>query len=227
LIEGEHQRRAVELAERFADGTGRVVEWERGEGNGRFLRFRNMLKGPDEGAETVERESILRELQDEKDSLSKEEYYCRYEKTSPMVVAEWTLDLSCGIGWWVADFAARSRASPIPHWKREFDQSFHQGWDGNVFEQRYQAETLAQSIILRDILGNPFRPVTIDPAWLTPEVVTLARTIYEDRTFDRMPSLGLVLEGAGCDDADILAHCGSQTEHVRGCWVVDAILGKS
>jgi len=86
-------------------------------------------------------------------------------------------------------------------------------------------ERNAQAHLLRDILGNPFRPVTIDPAWLTPNTVTLAKAIYHFRAFDRMAILGDALEEAGCDDAGILDHCRSQTGHVRGCWVVDAVQG--
>jgi hypothetical protein len=79
---------------------------------------------------------------------------------------------------------------------------------------------------VRDIFGNPFRPVTADPQWLTPTVVTLAQTIYADRAFDRLPILADALEDAGCDEADILTHCRADEPHVRGCWVVDLVLGK-
>ena len=85
----------------------------------------------------------------------------------------------------------------------------------------------AAADILRDIFGNPFRPVTIDPAWWTPNPVMLAQAIYDERAFDRMPILGDALEEAGCDNADILSHCRLDTVHVRGCWVVDATLGRS
>jgi hypothetical protein len=34
-------------------------------------------------------------------------------------------------------------------------------------------------------------------------------------------------EEAGCTNADILNHCRQPGEHVRGCWVVDLLLGKS
>jgi hypothetical protein len=80
--------------------------------------------------------------------------------------------------------------------------------------------------LLRDIFGNPFRRVAVDPAWLTPGVVELARTIYEGRAFERMPELADALEEAGCHDSAILGHCRVPGEHVRGCWVVDALLGK-
>jgi hypothetical protein len=41
-----------------------------------------------------------------------------------------------------------------------------------------------------------------------------------------MPILADALEDAGCDNADILQHCRGAGEHVRGCWVVDLVLGK-
>ncbi|MBL8796889.1 MAG: hypothetical protein JNM56_23510 [Planctomycetia bacterium] len=77
---------------------------------------------------------------------------------------------------------------------------------------------------LRDIFGNPFRPVTADPAWRTSTVVSLAQAIYDERAFDRLPILADALEDAGCDHADMLNHCRQPGDHVRGCWVVDLLL---
>jgi hypothetical protein len=84
-----------------------------------------------------------------------------------------------------------------------------------------------QSDRLRCIFGNPFRPTMLAPEWLTPDVVALALGIYAERAFDRMPILGDALEDAGCADPGLLAHCRETGEHVRGCWVIDALLGKS
>ncbi len=70
------------------------------------------------------------------------------------------------------------------------------------------------------------RPIALDPAWLTPTVVQLATTIYDNRLFDRMPVLADALEEAGCTVPEVLEHCRSGGEHVRGCWVVDKVLGK-
>ncbi|QEL15292.1 hypothetical protein [Limnoglobus roseus] len=80
---------------------------------------------------------------------------------------------------------------------------------------------------LRDIFGSPFRSVATDPRWLTPTAVGIAQGIYADRAFDRLPILADALQDAGCEDADILAHCRGDGPHVRGCWVVDLVLGKS
>jgi len=90
-----------------------------------------------------------------------------------------------------------------------------------------ESERAAQAILLRDIFGNPFHPVAFDPAWRTEAVVGLARGAYEDRAFDRLPVLADALEDAGCADAAVLAHCRGPGPHVRGCWVVDLVLGKS
>ncbi len=80
---------------------------------------------------------------------------------------------------------------------------------------------------LRDIFGNPFRPVTFSPAWRTDTVVALARQMYESRDFGAMPILADALQDAGCEDEQILAHCrDANATHVRGCWVVDLVLWK-
>ncbi|WP_232069714.1 hypothetical protein [Gemmata massiliana] len=82
------------------------------------------------------------------------------------------------------------------------------------------------AILLRDIFGNPFRPVAFSPAWRTSIVVALAAQMYESRDFSTMPILADALQDAGCDNADMLDHCRGPGPHVRGCWVVDLVLGK-
>jgi hypothetical protein len=87
-------------------------------------------------------------------------------------------------------------------------------------------EHRAQTVLLRDIFRNPFRPV-IPGAWLRKNnPVGVAQAIYTDRAFDSLPILADALEDAGCDNADILNHCRQAGEHVRGCWVVDLVLGR-
>jgi hypothetical protein len=97
-------------------------------------------------------------------------------------------------------------------------------------EARWAAESKAQAAAIRDLLGPlPFRTSTIDPSWLRWHdglPVSMARRMYESRDFSDMPVLADALEEAGCTDADILGHCRSGGEHVRGCWVVDLLLGK-
>jgi hypothetical protein len=81
--------------------------------------------------------------------------------------------------------------------------------------------------LIRDIFGSPFHAVEFDPSWRTANVMDLAKTVYEEEVFDRMPILADALLDAGCGDETILKHCRSGGPHVRGCWVVDQVLGKS
>ena len=92
-----------------------------------------------------------------------------------------------------------------------------------------QADVAAAAVrwAAREVFGNPFRPVPLDPEWLTTTVVALATGIYKERAFERMPHLADALQDVGCEDDAVLAHCRSNTPHVRGCWVVDLLLGKT
>ncbi|WP_238602924.1 hypothetical protein [Fimbriiglobus ruber] len=95
---------------------------------------------------------------------------------------------------------------------------------GNALRGRITTRHQLYGNILRDIF--PFRPITLSPSYLTPTVLSLAQGIYEDRAFDRMPILADALQDSGCDNEDILNHCRGTGPHVRGCFVVDLILGK-
>jgi hypothetical protein len=88
----------------------------------------------------------------------------------------------------------------------------------------------SQATLLRDIIGNPYRALSLFPTvltWNDRTIPKIAAGIYEERAFGRMPILHDALLDAGCDDEDILAHCRAEGPHVRGCWVIDLILGKS
>jgi biotin carboxyl carrier protein len=90
--------------------------------------------------------------------------------------------------------------------------------------------------LVRDLFGNPFRQVVLDPAWLSwrdGTVVKLAQAAYEERRYPsgaldavRLAILADALEESGCQNADIVNHCRGPEPHVRGCWVIDALLGK-
>jgi hypothetical protein len=105
-----------------------------------------------------------------------------------------------------------------PHDEAAFTEAATPHWEG---------ERLAHVSLLRDIFGNPFRSVEFDAEWRTSTAVLLAKQMYESRDFDAMPILADALQDAGCDNADILSHCrDANGVHVRGCWVVDLVLGK-
>ena len=113
-----------------------------------------------------------------------------------------------------------------PRWKIGPTRTLYE----NIIDNTFRSERLAQACIVRDIFGNPFCPVIVDPTWLARQeaaVARIAQTIYDERRFADMPILADALEEAGCTDADILNHCRQPGEHVRGCWVVDLLLGKS
>jgi hypothetical protein len=88
------------------------------------------------------------------------------------------------------------------------------------------AEYAVQADLVREVFGNPSRPVAFGPTWLTPEVDALARRIDSEQRFELMPALGDALEVADCTETTVLEHCRRPGGHVRGCWVVDALLGR-
>jgi hypothetical protein len=89
-----------------------------------------------------------------------------------------------------------------------------------------------QCHLLRDVV--PYQIKKCDSNLMTSEVASLARAAYEERALSsgeldpiRLAVLADALEEAGCDDTDILAHLRAPGPHVRGCWPVDLLLGKS
>ena len=94
--------------------------------------------------------------------------------------------------------------------------------------QRAGTPSAVLAELIRDVFGNPFRPLVKAPrAWLTSTVTALARGIYDQRAFDRMPILADALQDAGCGDERVVSHCLDPAgRHARGCWVLDLILGK-
>jgi hypothetical protein len=104
----------------------------------------------------------------------------------------------------------------------EFDEK-----EGDKAYQRGKATAeWMVAALLRDIMGNPFRPVSVQPSCLTPAVVGLAESIYNDLGFDRISELDDALEAAGCTNAEVIDHCRGSGPHARGCWVLDLILEK-
>jgi len=139
--------------------------------------------------------------------------------SSPRNTPEWTADYAVFFAMErSAITAAKGAANCLAS-----GAAIHSGTASRTVEKRIQCD------ILRDVMGNPFRTVWLDPRWLSPNdglVEKLSLGIYAENAFDRLPILADALEDAGCGDAGILAHCRGPGPHVRGCWVVDLILGK-
>jgi hypothetical protein len=130
--------------------------------------------------------------------------------------------------WWEDEFDKGDRLAPALVTARNAARAAAdlQG-ERNVLDSSATiTERREQSVLVRCLFGNPFRPQPMPADWLTGEVKSLADGIYGERAFDRMPRLADALEAAGCTSRDLIEHCRSDPEHARGCWVVDLLLGK-
>jgi hypothetical protein len=102
--------------------------------------------------------------------------------------------------------------------------------DGKAPAERRQRAILC--VLLREVVGNPFRGVPVAPGWLGPTVASLAESAYRMRSAtsgemegDRLAVLADALEEAGCADEAVLSHLRCPGPHVRGCWALDLALG--
>jgi hypothetical protein len=210
-----HGRRAVELIEQYAEGARKQTLLKAREAQDEAM----MAEDEDSGALAKRADFAARAAAD-----------ARYEATAAILVAAAGRALSATKAYYSAGSALgfktcarRLRSNPAA--VRSFDAL----WD-SAQKEGQGAPYKKFSILLRDLFGNPFRPVVIAPSWLkwnSATVPKLARAIHDDRDFDRLPILADALEDAGCDNTDILTHCRGPGPHVRGCWVVDLILGKA
>jgi hypothetical protein len=105
--------------------------------------------------------------------------------------------------------------------------AFHPEGHGQNWLDVIRAEEVEQADLVREIFGNVCRPIDFDPAWRSIRAVELARAIEGSRDFEGMPALGDALEEAGCDQPEVLAHCRGPSEHVRGCWALDLVVGRA
>ncbi len=177
LVREEVCRRAVDVAERVADGAARRADLEEAQN----AALREAMKGKGWSADRAVR-------------------FIASHCARPGLA-------DCG-----ADFVGLARQY-VPSTRRQANR--------------------AQISLLRDIFGNPFRPVSPSPGWRAPQLVALAQAAYDERelpggTLDatRLAVLADALEEAGCTDPDLLGHLRGPGEHVRGCWAVDLLLGK-
>ena len=117
---------------------------------------------------------------------------------------------------------AARRAAVGEAWEVAWDALYAEG-EANDRENR------AQAALLLDVFGNPFRLAQVNPHWLAwneGTIPKIARSIYDARAFEDLPILADALLDSGCDDEAIISHCRTPGPHVRGCWVIDLLLGK-
>jgi hypothetical protein len=97
-----------------------------------------------------------------------------------------------------------------------------------AFEYRHAPDEMPPDADnVRCIFGNPFRRCAVDARWRTPTALAVAREMYESGDFSPAGVLADALEDAGCDDGQLLGHLRGPAPHVRGCHVVDLLLGNA
>lgn len=130
---------------------------------------------------------------------------------------------------WAAGSVVRSEGDGWPYSTHVNDiiEKVMEATEYEPFTLNREVTEAALCAFLRDIFGNPFRPAVFSPSWRTDTAVALARTMYDSRDFSAMPILADALQDAGCGNTDVLNHCRDANQvHVKGCWVVDLVLGK-
>jgi hypothetical protein len=187
----ERSRRAVEVAERFADGAcdqaALTAAWQ----------------------EAEQAASEVRDVPHEVPDAASDEFDDEYSNLpyNAALAAHW-----CAIQAPTNDGVAEFASHAAFYAQRAVDPV---------------AECRAQAKLICDVLGGSTDLPRLDPSWLTSDVLALARGIYAEKAFDRMPILADALQDAGCDNAEVLNHCRDANQvHVRGCWVLDLLLGK-
>jgi hypothetical protein len=190
LLKDERSRRAVEVAEEFADGAARTE----------YL------------TDAYYAANVALLATDSTDQ-------CYHAAASLACHVAYALPLH---GCYCTSDAARATADTVAD-----------ATENAIAYKAARGEELAiQSHILRDIVGNPFRPPpSITKGillWNGGLIVRMAQAICEDRDFTQ-ESMGVMADGleeAGVDDASLLEHLRGPGPHCRGCFAIDMLLGK-
>lgn len=199
-------RKAVEVGERFADGTATEKEREKASW-GAFEAHNNLelAYGIDEGIEIY--------------SLPSRERAEAWRALSAAGMAGVCVKLPVSF----ATLGGMCHTVPgllLPIAKYQKGYSVEHGYQFGYDQVHDPLPPL-----VRDILGYPFAPVKFEKRWRSETVKLLTDGITVEGKFDRLPILADALEEAGCDDENILGHCRGPGPHIRGCWVVDLIRG--
>jgi hypothetical protein len=206
LVMRQKARKAIEAVERSADGLGPMPLAFQARCHIRFLFLTNAW---DAAIGTIRETGGTEELLSEKMAL---------ERCGNGIKVK--ADVTSG------SFELTAKFPDTDDWAdwNNVQVVLHEGSKARL--DAFAIATKDQANFLRDVFGNPFRPIAIEPCWQTPSVLECAQTIYDDRAFERMPELAHALDEVGCDDPAILEHCRGPGPHVRGCWVIDSVLNK-
>jgi hypothetical protein len=196
MLSDEQSRNYVEVAEKFAD---RLVGYEELKDQQRHAEFEHWLTG----------------------------WGRNLNCPAWLLKAEWEIAMAVVQEHVNAEEVARAVAESLS-WEEaapRIAEKDYTAWQAVVRAAQVNERKL-QLDYVRCVFGNPFRPIMVKASWLTKDVLRLARIVYDEQAFDRLPELAHALEEAGCESQVILAHCREQFSHVRGCWTVDSILEK-
>jgi hypothetical protein len=151
---------------------------------------------------------------------------------SPLAAGSACWGIAGAIAWTVAkdSIAITCAGATENDW---FEWAFSGGPPDPLFQATEKDESRKQADLLREIMGNPFRAIDFDTSWLTPLVASIAQSVYHDQLLPtgeldphKLAVLADALEVVNCTSAQILTHLRGPGPHVRGCWVVDLLLGK-
>ena len=123
---------------------------------------------------------------------------------------------------------------PYPSTRPRYESGLWAAWARQVIAEMSSTRDAGPVVALvRELFGNPFRPVALVPSWRTADAVMLAEAAYQERALpagtldrDRLGLLADALLDGGCSDTDLLGHLRSEGPHVRGCWALDRCLGR-
>lgn len=206
LLDHEHLRQAVKVAERFADGrvAAKVVDKAR-----RLVRRLREEREIEAGLRGTWMARAARAAAQAVEALLPEQ--------GPILIAPRDVREPPDV---VSATRTARTAARAAEAARE-DETIA------AIETIRRLHTLDAVELVREIFGNPFRPAVIDPCWLDwkkGKIPRMAHVIYRKRCFRNLPLLADALEEAGCSDSAILTHCRAPVDHARGCWVVDLLL---
>lgn len=218
LFTDDRSRKAVEIAEQFAEGTATLAEL-RNVADDAFAAYRQV------SAVAVNTDSATEARYNAAAAAYNAAHHANFVSTTSRPFPDSVLPAARAAAAAGSSFPAVNAADPDIENIIE-----NQTAPGTPWSRTMADEQVHLCGLIRDILGNSFRPVAVDPSWLAwngGTVVKIAQSIYDQRAFDRLPVLADILEDAGCHHADILDHCRQPGPHVRGCHVIDSLLGKS
>jgi hypothetical protein len=201
LMTDQRSRHAVEIAERFADGE--ATEEER--------------KTADDAATAAASEADARAYARVGSGLLESSAIAAAYAAANAVGPSWTFDNEQAELHYFAD----NPANAVRLAREE---------TGEPSREAKKAEFAIQAALLREIFGNPFHPISLDRAWLTPTVVQLAQAAYDERILPsghlcptRLGIMADALEELGA--VGLVEHLRRPEPHVRGCHVIDTLLG--